>query len=248
MAEISQSMLKSSTDEDKNVFSARVLNFINPKFDPENQILETELAEAELYAFANNCELTANEFMLALEMATEGKLSSEPDDNGNSQKIKLFREIDRLKLGEVKSAYIFHKTHDKKYETGRAEIKAFLNPPEKELTAEEKKESLIAWLEEEYRRLREYGKILGSIRFFDLITANEEINIKVQDVATGLAKFVPEVATGKIGEGLPSIKKNDVVTFFKDGIVARYIKKHNLKELSLNDWINYWEKFTTTKN
>lgn len=243
MAEISQSMLKSSTDEEKNVFSARVLNFINPKFDPENEELETELAEAELYAFATNCELTANEFLLALEMATEGKLSSEPDEQGNSQKIKLFREIDRLKLGEVKSAYIFHKTHDKKYETGKAEIKAFLNPPEKELTAEEKTKIRLEWLEEEYRRLREDGKIFGSTSFFDIITANEEIKMKVQDVANALAKYVPEVAIGKIGEGLPLVKKNDVVTYWKDGIVARYIKKHNLKDLSLNDWINYWEKF-----
>lgn len=236
-------MLKSSTDEEKNIFSARVLNFINPKFDPENQVLETELAEAELYAFATNCELTANEFLLALEMATEGKLSSEPDEQGNSQKIKLFREIDRLKLGEVKSAYIFHKTHDKKYEAGKAEIRAFLNPPEKELTDEEKKQIRINWLETEYRRLISEGSVFGSTSFFEIITANEEIKMNVIDVANALGKFNPEKAIGKNGEGLPIIKKNDVVTYFKDKLVASYIKKHNLKELSLNDWINYWEKF-----
>ena len=236
-------MLKSSTDEEKNVFSARVLNFINPKFDPENEELETELAEAELYAFATNCELTANEFLLALEMATEGKLSSEPDEQGNSQKIKLFREIDRLKLGEVKSAYIFHKTHDKKYEVGKSEIKAFLNPPEKELTTEEKQQIRINWLETEYRRLISEGSVFGSTSFFEIITANEEIKMNVVDVANALGKFNPEKAIGKNGEGLPIIKKNDVVTYFKDKLVASYIKKHNLKDLSLNDWINYWEKF-----
>ena len=63
----------------------RLINFINPKFEEG----EAEIAEAEIYSFAKNCELTANEFILALEMSADGKLYSEPDTNGNSEKIKF---------------------------------------------------------------------------------------------------------------------------------------------------------------
>ena len=87
-AEISQSMLKWSNDEEVSVFTARVLNFINPKFNDEHEI---QLAEAELYSFAKKCELTANEFLLALDLASDGKLFSEPDENGNARKVQLFR-------------------------------------------------------------------------------------------------------------------------------------------------------------
>ena len=111
-AQISQSMLKYASDSEISQFAIRLINFINPKFEEG----EAEIAEAEIYSFAKNCELTGNEFLLALEMSADGKLYSEPDTNGNSEKIKLYREVDRLKLGEVKSAYIALKRADKVFQ------------------------------------------------------------------------------------------------------------------------------------
>ena len=132
-AQISQSMLKYASDSEISQFAIRLINFINPKFEEG----EAKIAEAEIYSFARNCELTANEFLLALELSADGKLYSEPDTNGNSEKIKLYREVDRLKLGEIKSAYIALKRADKVFQEDVKKIKAFLEPPKPEKTPEE---------------------------------------------------------------------------------------------------------------
>lgn len=134
-------MLKQSNEEQINVFTAKVLNYFNPKFeDPE---IEEELARADILRFAMRCEITEAEFMLALDLATDGKLKTEPDSNGNVGSVKLFREVDIIKLGEVKAAYIRFKNEDEQYKKGKLKIKKLLNPEPKrspeEIKAEKKK-------------------------------------------------------------------------------------------------------------
>lgn len=238
-------MLRWSSDEDISVFTARVVNFINPKY---NDINESELAEAELYSFAKKCELTADEFLLALELAVDGKLFTEPDENGNSSKVKLFREIDRLKLGEVKSAFIYYKTIDKQNERGKSEIKAFLEPPKPEPTPEERKQSFLQLCKTEYARLQKEGNVLGTVIFYDLIKKNglEKINLKFVEMV--LNKFQPEtfqtgLSTSKVGSLLDLPKKtiHNAKTFFIDSLVSAYFEKEKLKELSEDGFIEYWE-------
>ena len=238
-------MLKWSSEDDVNTFCAKICSLFNPKFTgtQAEQDAQSEIAFATAYDFAKKCELTADEFLLAFQLGSEGKLKSEEDHNGNSTPIQLYREVDAIRLGEIKAAYLRYKLSNKGYEIGKEKLKAFLSPPDREMTADEKKEVRINWLETEYRRLIGEGSVFGSTSFFEIITANEEIKMNVVDVANALGRFNPEKAVGKNGEGLPIVKKNDVVTYFKDKLVASYIKKHNLKDLSLNDWINYWEKF-----
>ncbi|MBT0551591.1 hypothetical protein [Riemerella anatipestifer] len=230
-AEISQSKLKWSNDEEVSIFTARVLNFINPKFNDQHEI---ELAEAELYSFAKKCELTANEFLLALELASDGKLLSEPDENGNSRKVQLFREIDRLKLGEVKSAFIYLKTIDKQHEIAKEKVKKFLNPP-KELTEEEKRIERFKFLENQWQMLKEKGKVSGSVIFYELIKKNLKV-INIGFVEKVLQTFKPELASAE-----KKIIKQDVFLYFKECFLEAVIKKEKLNELTKDEWVQYWE-------
>ena len=241
-AQISQSMLKYASDSEISQFAIRLINFINPKFEEG----EAEIAEAEIYSFAKNCELTANEFLLALEMSADGKLYSEPDTNGNSEKIKLYREVDRLKLGEVKSAYIALKRADKVFQEDVKKIKAFLEPPKPEPTEEELKEQRLKFYSEEYKRLQRDGKVLGTTIFYDLIKKEGLETVKLKWLEAILDKFKPEtVDKSLINEPqlvkLPKIKKHDAKTFFIDELVHAYFLNKKLKELSEEEFINHWE-------
>lgn len=245
-AEISQSMLKHSDDNQVSIFTARVLNFINPKFDDPDS--EMPLAEVELYAFARSCELTCDEFLLALELAADGKLYSEPDDKGTARKIQLFREIDRLKLGEVKAAYLHHKKIDKQYETGKARIKAFLEPPTPELTPEQKKAERTAFYKADYARLQKDETVLGTVIFYDLIKKNgvEKVNLKFLEAV--LDRYQPEtfesgLSVSKVGSRLEIPRKvtHNAKTHFINSIVKAYFDKEKLKDLTESQFIEYWE-------
>lgn len=241
-AQISQSMLKYASDSEISQFTIRLINFINPKFEEG----EAEIAEAEIYSFAKNCELTANEFLLALELSADGKLYSEPDTNGNSEKIKLYREVDRLKLGEIKSAYIALKRADKVFQEDVKKIKAFLEPPKPEPTEEELKEQRLKFYSEEYKRLQRDGKVLGTTIFYDLIKKEGLETVKLKWLEAILDKFKPEtVDKSLINEPqlvkIPKIKKHDAKTFLIDELVHAYFVQKKLKDLSEDEFINYWE-------
>ena len=245
-AEISQSTLKHASDEEISVFSARVLSFINPKFNDQQEI---EIAEAELYSFAKRCELTTSEYLLALELAADGRLYSEPDESGKMKRIQLFREIDRLKLGEVKSAYNHLKTIEKQHEMGKAEIKAFLQPPQPELTPEEKAaqrhQMALKTFKEEYRRLKEYGEIWDCFTFYDIITAKMEKGlVKLKFVEATLSTF--QMPKGHIRSKDPEVIKiqfdTNPLNHFKKHFVLAFFLKEKLDQLNETEWLGYWEE------
>jgi hypothetical protein len=245
-------MLRWSNDEDVSIFTARVLNFINPKFADQHEI---ELAETEIYSFALKCDLTANEFLLALELAVDGKLFSEPDENGNSKKVQLFREIDRLKLGEVKSAYIYHKTIDKQYESGKAEIKAFLEPPKVEPTAEEKKQSFLQMCRTDFGRLQKEGSVLGTTEFYKYIKKNGIETVRISWLESVLERFQPEtfengLSLSKVGSllDMPKKTKQDAKLFFINNLVKAYFEKEKLKDLSEDEFLEYWQSIYEKNN
>ena len=240
-AEIQQSMLKYSKDEEINQFSSRVLKFIDPKFSDET---EMQLAEAELYSFANRCELTASEMILALELATEGKLTTEPDSQGNSNKIKLFREINRLALGEVKSAYIRYKQENRLYEIGKEKLQEFLTPPEKKLTPEEVEKQRIESLIFEYRRLIKDGTIFNSLLFYDLIKKGGFEKIKLSFIENVLDKFISK----KLKLGVKNEEGKEVKIFFINEVVLGYIRTQKLNEATESDWIEHWDSLKNKKS
>ncbi len=238
MAEISQSMLKSSSDEERMFFAERVLSFINPKFD---DIADFEASKSELLDFARKCELTHNEFIHALELATEGKLIAE-DDNGSFNRVKMFREIDRLKLGEVKSAYIFYKRQDKQYENGKEAITAYLNPPvEIILTEEQKAELRLKTYKTEYKRLQRDGKVLDCFTFYNIIVEAEKIkNIKLSFVEKVLSKYIIHYEKTESKSLIQNIVKSNPMLFLKEEIVSAYIHKNKLIDMDEDEWVDFW--------
>ncbi|MEN5308779.1 hypothetical protein ABE425_14780 [Chryseobacterium cucumeris] len=243
-AEISQSMLKQSSEQDINIFTAKVLSYFNPKFeDPE---VEEKLACEDIKRFALRCEITEEEFMLALDLATEGKLQTAPDSAGNVENIKLYREIDIIKLGEVKAAYLRFKNVDEKYKNGKDKITAFLNPPPVELTPEQKKEIRIKFLKEEFSRLQTKGEVLGSIQFYDLLRKEHKV-IKIGFVEKFLqtVKLEEYIDAGRSTEvhkaSSKKVIKKDPFLEFKELFVSSYIIKMKLKDVTEEKWIEHWE-------
>lgn len=244
-------MLKWSSEEDINKFCATICSLFNPKFNgsKSEQDAQSELAFATVYSFAKNCELTANEFIIAFNLAAEGKLKTEEDKNGKSESIQLYREIDMIKLIEIKSAYIRHKANDKMYENGKAQIREFLTPTKVELSPEEKKKERARFYASDYARLQREGKVLGSTIFYDLIKKNGLEKINIDFVEKTLSGFKPETTEPNLlnrkedfGQGkLPRIIKNDAKTFFIDAVVEKYFQVRKLKELTEEEFIKYWE-------
>lgn len=157
-------MLKHTNFEETTVFIDWVFNFINPKFSSEG---EREMAMTALYEFAKECELTASEMKEALQMASKGFLTI--DDGETWKKIKLFREIDRLKLDEVEQAYIQFRNADYNHQKGLQLLKEILNPPAVALplsqeAEHQKKENLLREFVASYR---ENGTLpIGSVQSF----------------------------------------------------------------------------------
>lgn len=242
-------MLKWSSEEELNEFCVKVGSFFNPKFtgSAAEQDLQQELAAATIYDFAKKCELTEKEFMLALTLATEGKLKSEIDNEGNAETIKLYREIDTIKLGEIKAAYLRYKVADPNYQKGKAEIKAFLDPPPSESTEEEKHKIRLKFLKDEYERLQTKGEVLGSVQYYDLLRKNHD-TVKIRFVELFMQTFVPEeytVEERSTSVHLASSKKiikKDLFLSFKELFVSSYITKMKLKELTEEQWIEHWER------
>lgn len=122
-AEVSEIPLRNSDEENIKKICKRIFSLINPKFTEE---YEENIAMFELKEFVTKCELTPSELMIAIDMCLKGRLYTEPNAEGYSERIKLFREIDRIKLGEIESAYLYLKTIDKNYEADTKQVKAFL--------------------------------------------------------------------------------------------------------------------------
>ena len=219
----------------------RVIAFINPKFedeDPNNPLSEINIQKTIVLDFASKCSLSANEFILAMDMAARRQLFI------NDEPVKLFREIDRLKLGEVESAYLEFKRNDKTYSEDKLKIKAFLNPPPPELTEEEKKAERLKFFKIEFKNLKGKGVVTGSVVFYPIISHGLN-HVNLAFVERFLENFTPKEYKSK--GGLPAInnpmeviEKNAFVEF-KNHFVNAVIKGRKLNELSENEWVEYWE-------
>ncbi|MEE3723957.1 hypothetical protein V2H21_01065 [Riemerella anatipestifer] len=231
IAELSMPSLRLSSDEARERFAYRLIYFINPKFedaDEENPHSEFNLAKNTAIDFSRRCDLTEGEFMLALDLCHRGELFL------NDTPVKLFREIDRLKLGEVEQAYKAYKNQNKQHEIAKEKVKKFLNPP-KELTEEEKRRERFKFLENQWQMLKEKGKVSGSVIFYELIKKDLKV-INIGFVEKVLQTFKPELASAE-----KKIIKQDVFLYFKERFLDAVIKKEKLNELTKEEWVKYWE-------
>lgn len=244
-AEISQSKLKHCSSQEVDKFAQIVLTLLNPKFEDE---YEAKLAFDILSDFSATSELTPAEMIIAIKMAMDKKLSYE--ENGEIHTVKIFREIDRSKLGEIQHAYIEHKRADKQHEKAKEEIKLFLEPPKKEPTAEEIEQNRIKFLSTEWERLKNENAIMGTNVFYDILKNITKV-VKISFVENILANFVHETnATGLSTNSnvLPKIIKHDARQHFINKFVIGYIMKEKLNEVSKEEWIEHWTNLSHKKD
>lgn len=228
-------MLKYSAEPILDYYATEVFQFVNKSYAFEGDGVEDF---TKIKKYLATCEITGDEFMIALNAVSSQKLL---DKSGKP--IIYIRDINEGNFNLYVSAYLDYKRSSKQYEIGKERLNEFLNPP-RELTAEEKTQERLNWLSAEYQKLQKDGYVHGSTLFYDLITRSEDdFKVKVSFVEFVLEKFKPEITDGKLSNGMPILKKKDALTHFKNMLVSAYIKKNNLKELSLEEFINYWEKF-----
>lgn len=233
IARISQLTLKQSSDEDRQKFAHQVLEFINPKFEDEQEALYSQKIIVE---FAQNCNLTASEYLLALDMASKRQLSID------GEPVKVFREIDRLKLGEIETAYLEFIQNDKQHDLATKKINEYLNPP-KEETAEEKQEKRLIFLKNSFKEYLQTGEMKGVILFYDKIR-NLYPKISIDFVEHFLIKFKAEEPqkSESVGGMMPyKMVKNDAFVKFKETYVYTFLEKMEMKNYTEQQWIDYWE-------
>lgn len=231
-AEISQSMLKYANLSEKEKFAQSVLILVNPKFENED---EGKLAFGVLIDFCHTSDLTADEMILAIKMAMDRKLYI--DSENGMKPVQVFREIDRLKLGEIQHAYKEFKRANSPHQKAKEEIKKLLAFPPVEISEEQKKAERMKFYEEEWKRLQDRGIIYGTIVFYELIKTEVE-KVKLSFLEAVLDTYKPENKKGIIEE---IVQQNPKVHFINH-FVMKFIKAHKLKALSLEDWKLYWEE------
>lgn len=223
--------LKQSEKSEQAIFSKKVLSFLNPKFEDE---MEYNISLSILMDFCSDCELTDEEYLQALKMSADGKLTLE--ENGEAKTIKLFREIDNLKLREVKRAYIQYRNHDINYNKGKKMIDNYLNPP-LEKTKEEKEKEKIDFLKKQYQELQNIGCPSAFILFYPHLKKDLKI-VSVEFIEQFLINYKPEKREGFLYK--TNIVKCDAFTEFKKIFTSTALKYKKLNELTINEWIKYW--------
>lgn len=233
VARISQLTLKQSSDEDRQKFAHQVLEFINPKFEDQEEAIYSQKIIIE---FALNCNLTASEYLLALDMASKRQLTID------GEVVKIFREIDRLKLGEIETAYLEFIRYDKQHDLATKKINEYLNPP-KEETTEEKREKRLIFLKNSFKEYLQTGEIRGAVLFYDKIR-NLYSSVSIDFVEHFLKNFKPEEAqkSESVGGIMPfKMVKNDAFVKFKETYVYAFLEKKEMKNYTEQEWIDYWE-------
>ncbi|MDR3026025.1 hypothetical protein [Chryseobacterium sp.] len=245
-AELSQSKLKWSNDEVLERFATRVILYIDPKFpDSDSDIPPEEdpfsdynIAKNKIKDYGKRCDLTEDEYLLALNFASKGILVV--DD----QIVKIYREINQINLAEIERGYTDFKIRDQKHQNSKNEIRKFLNPPQPKLTPEEYRTLTLSNIRKDYHRFKADGKVLATSVFYDLIKNTGIVKVKLEFVEKFLKNFVPEVAEGKLGSdgtSLPKVIKKDVFVEFQNEMINHYIIHLELHQTIEEEWIKHWE-------
>lgn len=239
IAKISQLTLKQCSDTERLQFAHQVLEFINPKFEDK---AEAQYSQKILVDFASKCQLTANEFMVALEMVSKRELVID------GEPVKIFREIDRLKLGEIERAYTDFIRNDKRHELGLKKINEYLNPP-KEPTEAEKRQEWIEHLRKHHGEYQQTGKIKTAFLYYDKINREYEM-IRLEFVENFFKNYRAEEPQKISGGGLMPFKvvKNDAFTCFKEAYVYAFLRKIEASKMTEEEWVNHWINRFVDKN
>ncbi|MGU3377378.1 hypothetical protein [Chryseobacterium sp. M5A1_1a] len=241
IAEISQPKLKFSSSEALIRFANRVVFEIDPKYsdeDPDNLLSDINLAINKVADFGKRCDLTENEFLIALKMAPMGLLQID------GEKVKFFREINTAQLSQYEQGYVEFKAMDQKHQNGKTEISKLLNPPTPKLTTEEYEAMTMDNIRKDYHRFKADGRVLASPVFYDLIKKNRGDKIKLQFVEDFLKNYVPQTAEGKLtndSTALPRVIKKDAYVEFQNEMIVNYVMYMKLHETSEELWMQHWK-------
>lgn len=242
---MSQSKLKWSSEEVLERLANRVILFIDPKFndnggDPEKDpFSDYNIAKNKIKDFGRRCEITEEEFILALNFASKGILMVE------DQIVKIYREINQINLSEIERGYSEFKSRDQKHQNGKKEISNLLNPPPPKMTKEEYEALTFNNIQKDYHRFKSDGKVVATPVFYDLIKSERGDKVKLQFVETFLKNYVPETAEGKLssdGTSLPKVIKKDAYVEFQNEMISNYVLYMKLNDTSEEVWLQHWKR------
>ena len=128
--EISQLKLKQAPQNEKQQFVVYVFNTFDPNFYSDEEAFTNQ---ATIYQFIEDCELTLNEMIKAIQMVLNGELVNE-----KSEQIEIRHKISLISLYEIKRAYIRYKQADFQHTKGLKMIHEASKPKAKQMTDEEK--------------------------------------------------------------------------------------------------------------
>lgn len=248
--EISQKKLRWSDDDTLERFASRVILFIDPKFTDndsgklpeEDPFSDYSIAKNKIKDFGRRCDLTENEYVLALNYASKGILVID------EHVVKVYREINQINLAEIERGYTDFKVRDQKYQNAKTEIRKFLTPPEPKMTPEQYAAVTAENIRKDYHRFKADGKVLATPTFYDLIKKTGIEKVKLQFVENFLKNYVPEVAEGKLsaaGTALPKLIKKDAYLEFQNEMISNYVIYLKLHESSEEIWMQHWKRLQT---
>lgn len=212
------------------------MEFINPKFENEQEALYSQKIIIE---FAQNCNITANEYMLALDLASRRLLTL------NGEVIKVFREIDRLKLGEIETAFTEYKRHDPNAEKGEKMINQHLNQ-EKEPSEAEKELERKRFLTNAFNKYKATGEIIGGTLLYEKL--RKRVSLVGLDF---LDNFIRNYTGERVEKTQGLIPFRVEKTNLKVEWATAYVKQFcdlKLSQLNLNGWIEFWEQYFIEKS
>jgi hypothetical protein len=248
IAEIKQPKLKFSGIDVLTRFANRVVLYIDPKFtddDTENSLSDINIALNKVKDFGSRCNLTEEEFLLALDYASKGLLTID------EQKVKVYREINQINLSEIEYGYSDFKARNQKYQNGKNQIQSLLNPPPPKLTAEEYETLTLENIRKDFHRFKADGKVLATPIFYDLLKCDRGDKVKLVFVEKFLQNYVPETAEGRLsseGSALPKVIKKDAYVEFQNEMIRNYVIYLKLNETSEEIWMQHWKNLLQKKN
>lgn len=172
-AEIAYTRLKHSNQEEIERFAQKVLLLINPKFESEE---EGGIAYQILLEFAKTADLTAEEMLTAIRMAMNKQLFVE--DNDKSIPVKVFREIDLIKLSEIQYAYKELKRVNHEHQKAKERIILALEPP-KQIFDKEKEQIDLEYFKQLQEDLQQGNTDYSAFIFYDRL--EDKINLSNED-------------------------------------------------------------------
>ncbi|MDO4728404.1 MAG: hypothetical protein Q4B43_05285 [Bacteroidota bacterium] len=143
--------MKHAPLNEKQQLVNHVFNTFDPNFYSEEEALANQ---ATVYQFIEDCELTLNEMIKAVQMVLNGELVNE-----KSEQIEIRHKISLISLYEIKRAYIRYKQADFQHTKGLKMITEATKPKPKEMTEQEKEILTLTSILQSFEDFKAIGKL-----------------------------------------------------------------------------------------